>query len=100
MQIRLDRLKNFSVQGCDLDFLLIFQHDQDLITWILLSCENDSVWRLLQVRTDHIEAVVRDLEQSDLMAGVCDQKAVARLIESHTCRGMFLILRLKIDYSD
>ena len=84
MQIRLDCLQNFPVQRCYLDFPLILQYDHDLIARILLACEDDSVRRLLQICTDHIEAIVSNLEESDLMAGICDEKAITGLIESHT----------------
>ena len=54
----------------DLDTFLLFEHDKDLVLRVSLACEADYIWGLPQIRSDYIEAVVADLQESDLMAGV------------------------------
>ena len=100
MQIRLDCLQNFSVRCCNLNFSQIFQHNHDLVTWILLASEDDCLRSLLEVCTDHIEAIVSNLKQSDLMAGVCNKEAITRLIECYVRCRVLLILCLEVDYCD
>ena len=71
VQVALDRLEQLSVQGVHLQPLLFFQHDEDLVC-SLLADEDHRVRGLAQVSSHDVEAIVRDLEQSDLAARVCN----------------------------
>ena len=59
--------------------------------WIALPGEADCVWGLPQISSNYVEAVVAYLEESDLMAGVCNKKSVTRLIENGLARHVTLI---------
>ena len=62
MQIALNGFNQFAVKCMDLDLLLLFEDDDDLILRVLPPCEEHKLWCLTQVALNHIESVLLDLE--------------------------------------
>ena len=70
----------------NLDLLLFFQDDNDLVLWILPPSEEHKLGCLSQAALHDMESVLLDLEKSDLITRICYEQRVTSRVENRLLR--------------
>ena len=100
MQFALNSFNQLAIQRMNLDLLLFFQDDDDLVLRVLPPSEEYKLGCLTQAALHNMESVLLDLEKSDLIARVCYEQGVTSRVENRLRWLVSFVALTDVDDSD